>query len=298
MVRFPCLFLSPFLRGSPAGVAEPAEESIAESLLSQFFAVSINEEEAIPQHQIMHATFTLLVEDPSVKSIRWPAFALLDKFWASAVSPFGAVASLSVDSQVLPFASTLHRPPRFDSVSRSHFYLVSDLPHFVNANEWKIESTSAKGSSINFLLFLPSKQHSSLHFRSSADSAAKLSASGFVIPKWGGVQILSGIEASDNGTLALSEVSLKSAIAGCLVLFRRLMGLPKPQPDQLPAFSLFLPRHADRIVEQFELDSLLRRSFQRHCVAASGTLHVRQRLPAPDFFSFRPFLFPGLSKDG
>jgi GPI-anchor transamidase subunit S len=251
------------------------------SLHKTFLKLPINHAVAVKQHKRVHITFSLLVEDNSVGSIEWPAQQVVDKFFDQASAMLGDSAELLIDSQVLPFAHTSHRQPKYDHKSRTYFFLASDLPHFVNSNEWKLETTSTKGSTINFLLFIPSEEHAPLQIRSGLDVSTQVPASAFIVPQWGGVYFFNSNTPVSNGTLLLTKNRLQPALAECLILLRQLLGLPEASALATTSVgaTIQLLRRSNFVVERFELDSLLRSAVARHLASARATLSVRLLIP-------------------
>lgn len=101
------------------------------------------------------------------------------------------------------------------------------LPYFVDPNEWKVGgASSANETTLNFAVFLPSRQHSPLVIKSSKDGP-NLSSNGFTIPNWGGVVIYNP-SYSENTSVQLDMPAAPFSVI--IAQIRQLLGFPTFRP--------------------------------------------------------------------
>ena len=67
------------------------------------------------------------------------------------------IATFQVDSQVLYYTKSSVLP-KYNESSQYYWIAEDDLPVFVNAAEWNLESASVSDQSIYFNFFVPAKQ--------------------------------------------------------------------------------------------------------------------------------------------
>jgi phosphatidylinositol glycan class S len=169
------------------------------------------------------------------------------------LSRLSSISQFTVDTQVQLYASFSPSiaGPLYDDSTREWKLQNSDLSGFINAAEWPLSPGIGSGPTINFVLFVPSKDQSPLVL-------AETGGNSWLIPQWGGVQILnpSGKQPAKLTTKDLEPVMLTFADQ-----LSALLGLPQSPP------SLSL-----------RISSLTRERAMSLIVSASSTLGALSRL--------------------
>jgi len=135
--------------------------------------------------------------------------------------------------------------PTYDDQSSSWTLEKSDLSSFINAAEWPLSPSIGVGPTINFVLYVPNKRLTPLIIHETGGTS-------WLIPQWGGVQILnretSSRSASVNGS-ALSKEDLQPVMHTFADQLVSLLGLPQtPASLSLRLSSLTRERAASRIL--------------------------------------------------
>ena len=141
-----------------------------------------------------HLTFSLFSGSASPSS--WDIKAALDEYLAPFLESFSAISKFSVDTQVQLYASlspSLHGP-QYDETTKQWTLLRSDLSAFINAAEWPLSPSIGVGPTINFVAYAPSPQQVPLVIQETGGTS-------WLIPQWGGVQILNPTSSQDNTTV-------------------------------------------------------------------------------------------------
>lgn len=175
------------------------------------------------------------------------------------IRTLGAVANLTVDSQVQFYAGLTFDPEPID-----HEFIVplDQLPGFVNSAEWNLATAIISYPVINFILYVPHPSIRPLHI-SSPVSTLKDS---FFLPQWGGIQIYN----PPPGQKHLDVVALRGAFSTFITHLLSLLGTPG-LPGGLPAEGAV-------ILSPWQLDGLIRQRAAENLVAAGGTMGSLARL--------------------
>lgn len=196
-----------------------------------------------------HLTFSLFAGASQPSS--WEIRPALEHHLAPLLESFSAMSTFTIDTQIQHFASLSPsiRAPTYDDQQGAWVIEQSELSGFVNAAEWPLNPAIGKGSTINFVLYAPAASQSPLTIRDGAKNS-------WLIPQWGGVQILNA-----NGSDILREDQLKSAVLTYTDHLANLLGLPAT-PASLP----------------MRLSSLTRERATSLILSASSTLGALSRL--------------------
>lgn len=133
-------------------------------------------------------SFSLLNANPSDWVYNWD-YQKIDSMLAQVVEDLAPVANLTVESQVLyhtPKSSVAYK----DDKLGANIFSQSDLPFFVNSNEWHLDtSIAASGRSkvLQFAVYVPSASECPLLLRLPDGDISK--SNGFISPLWGGVAV-------------------------------------------------------------------------------------------------------------
>ncbi|CAG8808688.1 15175_t:CDS:2, partial [Racocetra fulgida] len=114
-----------------------------------------------PMYQV---TFSLMNGDPSTLLVDWNIKQAVIKYLKPFVDKISIISNLTVDSQIQHYARLTFEPQN----DENYFYLTPDLlPHFINAAEWNLASAVSSYPTLNFILYVPSKDQSPLYIKDS-----------------------------------------------------------------------------------------------------------------------------------
>lgn len=189
-----------------------------------------------------HLTFSLFVQggDP----VGWNISSALQSYFSPLERQLSQkVANFSIDTQV-QFYSTLTKLPREVIVSenpekKQFIFTQDDLSTFVNFAEWSLSSIHSYPS-LNFILYIPSKEYTPLLIEESNSNS-------FIIPQWGGVVIHNP---SSFSSLYLDESDLFPILETFSSQLLSLLGAPS-HPAESPIYRL------DILSRLFALRSLI-----------------------------------------
>ncbi|KAJ1917547.1 GPI transamidase component [Tieghemiomyces parasiticus] len=185
-------------------------------------------------------TFSLFYEEASAaaRTPDWDIEAAL----ATHVRPFlrhvAPLFNFTLDSQVQAFSSLPIQPARdprgTDSdTSARHTLRAGDLPHFINAQDWNLESTETTRPLLNFILYVPAPSRTPLEIVTA--DGHPLPSNAFLLPRWGGVCIWNRPPTgpptiSDTATIttasALDVAALHQPFVTFVTQLRNLLGVP------------------------------------------------------------------------
>ncbi|KAK4545466.1 hypothetical protein LTR36_002816 [Oleoguttula mirabilis] len=198
-----------------------------------------------------HLTFSLFSSSASPSS--WDIDDALDQYITPLLSQLSKISQFTIDTQVQLHASISPSiaGPQLDAVSGNWQLKKTDLSGFVNAAEWPLSPSIGVGPTINFVLYVPSKEQSPLEI-------AETGGTSWLIPQWGGVRILNP-GSNEGSTLTVED--LEQVMLTFADQLTALVGLP-PSP---PSLSL-------------RLSSLTRERATSLILSASSTLGALARL--------------------
>lgn len=191
-----------------------------------------------------HITFSLFVEGG--EDVAWDIAPALASYFAPLERELSArVANFSIDTQV-QFYSTLTSPPKqvIDSNITHYFFTQDDLSTFVNFADWSLSSIYSYPS-INFILYVPSANHSPLLVENSPSNS-------FIIPQWGGVVIYN----SKSLPVRLSTEDLEPILEIFTAQLFSLLGAPH-NPVSSPLFRIDILSRAFALRSLFSAASSL-----------------------------------------
>ncbi|EMC94498.1 hypothetical protein BAUCODRAFT_41570, partial [Baudoinia panamericana UAMH 10762] len=198
-----------------------------------------------------HLTFSLFTSGASPST--WDIDAALERYMNPLIRALSNISHFTVDTQVQLHASISPSiaGPQFDATTRDWKLQKTDLSGFVNSAEWPLSPSIGSGPTINFVLYVPAPDHSPLVL-------AETGGTSWLIPQWGGVQILNlGSKQSDQLTIGNLE-PIMLTFANQLT---SLIGLP-PSPPSLA----------------LRISSLTRERATSLIISASSTLGALARL--------------------
>ncbi|KAF0401381.1 phosphatidylinositol-glycan biosynthesis class S protein [Gigaspora margarita] len=231
-----------------------------------------------PMYQV---TFSLMNGDPSTLLVDWDIKQAVVKYLKPFVDKISMISNLTVDSQIQHYSRLTFEPQKNLHNDKNYFYLTPDLlPHFINAAEWNLASAVSSYPTLNFILYVPSKNQSPLYIKDSKENIIENNA--FLIPRWGGV-IINNPDQSV-GTHMFTFDELKSVMSIFIMQLRGLLGV---QDVWLEARSVldssinvdFMPT-PNTAITIWELDSLVRRRIAENIVSTISTLKSLSQLVA------------------
>jgi len=202
-----------------------------------------------------HLTFSLFSGSATPSS--WDIKTALDAYLDPFLDSFSSISKFTVDTQVQLYASLSSSisGPSYDEASNQWTLLQSDLSAFVNAAEWPLSPSIGAGPTINFVVYVPSESQTPLVIRETGGTS-------WLIPQWGGVQILNPAAPGQPGNHTVLNVD---ALEPVMRIFAdqldSLLGLPS-SPASLP----------------LRLSSLARERTASLVLSASSTLGALARL--------------------
>ena len=166
------------LNGSPFGTQELRH--ISTDAKARLDAKSTRAFKYAPTY---HLTFSLFTSSASPSA--WDVEQAYEEYVSPLLGRLSSISKFTTDTQVQLFASFSPSiaGPQYDASTREWKLQRSDLSGFINAAEWPLNPSIGSGPTINFVLFVPSKEQSPLVL-------AETGGNSWVIPQWGGVQIL------------------------------------------------------------------------------------------------------------
>lgn len=199
-----------------------------------------------------HLTFSLFAASASPSA--WDIETAIDEFLDPLLTPLSAISTFTVDTQVQLYASFSPSivGPQYDDTEASWKLLQSDLSGFINAAEWPLSPSIGSGPTINFVLYVPSADQTPM-------VVAETGGNSWIIPQWGGVQILNRSPQSNGQRLDTAE--LENVMLTFADQLTSLLGLP-PSPSSL----------------QLRIRSLARERTTSLILSASSTLGALVRL--------------------
>jgi len=169
-----------------------------------------------------HITISLFTPISSPSS--WDIEAAIQQYFLSLLSSF-SISNFTIDTQVQLYATFAPSmaAPLHDNETNTWTLREEDLSGFINAAEWPLSPSIGAGPTLNFILYVPDAAKTPLVV---ADSKAV----SWLIPQWGGVQILNTQSTSD--TLTVEDIR-----PALLTFSRQLLSL-LGAPDSLPSIPL------------------------------------------------------------
>ena len=130
-----------------------------------------------------HLTFSLFASS-SLPSA-WDIEEALAQYLDPLIQRLSSVSLITVETQVQLHASFSPSiaGPTYDDQTGQWKLRKTDLSGFINAAEWPLSPSIGSGPTINFVLYVPSIEQSPL-------VVAETGGNSWLIPQWGGVQIL------------------------------------------------------------------------------------------------------------
>jgi GPI-anchor transamidase subunit S len=185
-----------------------------------------------------HITFSLFT--PSSIPSDWDIEAALEASISPLLKSLSSISNFTVDTQVqlyATFSSSIN--PEFDESRRAWTLNQEDLSGFINAAEWPLNPNIAAGPTINFILYIPAQEKSPLLVQETEGTS-------WLIPQWGGIQILN--PQGSGATHTLTKELLEPAMQIFSTQLLSLIGFPK-SPESLPVRLSTLTRiHAASLI--------------------------------------------------
>lgn len=169
-----------------------------------------------------HLTFSLFT--PVAVPSAWEIRSALEEYISPLLESLSSISNFTVDTQVQLYAKFSHsfHEPEYDTTLKAWTLQKEELSAFVNAAEWPLSPSIGVGPTINFVLYVPAENQSPLVVKETGGSS-------WLIPQWGGVQILN----SATSKSALSREDLQPAMLTFSHQLMSLLGVPHA-PVSLP----------------------------------------------------------------
>lgn len=206
----------------------------------------------------LHLTFSLLAQDGS--TVSWDIAEALETYFEPLQKELARVVKFTIDTQV-QFYSPLSTVPLAHNGTDYYTLSHGDLSTFVNFADWSLSSIHPYPT-VNFILYVPSKEYSPLFIQNSSSNS-------FFIPQWGGVAIFN--PKSTNGIIRnhIQPADLAPALDIFAAQLLTYLGTPPSTPNSNSPL--------------FRIDGLARMSAYHALHTASDSLkslyRVSQSLP-------------------
>ncbi|KAI8997638.1 phosphatidylinositol-glycan biosynthesis class S protein [Pilobolus umbonatus] len=168
--------------------------------------------------------FSLMNNNPENLKLDWDIHDSIYTYLAPFLKEIDAVYNFTIDSQIQNYAPLSLQPKYKDRGNKPgyHYFESQDLPHFINSAEWNLASTITSYPSINFILYVPTKEEGPLYIHDSRGQL--LSTNAFLIPRWGGI-VIKNTPRSAMDEYRFTKKDLKPIINTFLSQLRSLVGI-------------------------------------------------------------------------
>lgn len=169
-----------------------------------------------------HLTFSMF--SAGGRPSAWDFEAALEAYIKPLLDSMASISKFTVDSQVQLYASFSPsiRQPEFDQERQAWTLRKEDLGGFINAAEWPLSPSIGAGPTVNFILYIPEPGQSPLVIADNGGTS-------WLVPQWGGMQILNNA----NQSAALTRADLEPAMHVFSNQLLSLLGVPDT-PASLP----------------------------------------------------------------
>ena len=172
-----------------------------------------------------HLTFSLFT--PTHVPSDWDIEGAIGDFLSPLLASLSSISNFSVDTQVQLYAtmSTSIQGPQHNTEKKVWQLRQADLSGFINAAEWPLSPSIGEGPTINFITYVPAQDQQPLVIEDGAGSS-------WLVPQWGGVQILNLSEGPQNSVpSSLTKEHLQPAMQTFSNQLLALLGLPDFPPS-------------------------------------------------------------------
>ncbi|XP_057964840.1 uncharacterized protein LOC131155610 isoform X1 [Malania oleifera] len=228
-------------------------------------------------------SFNLLNADPNDWTYDWDFQRVDEILLAPIIEALGAVANISVESQVL------YHTPRssfsyWDNERNSYIFSTKDLPFFMNSNEWHLDTSIAAGGRSKILqvvVYIPSAKECPLLLQLPSGEISITNA--FISPMWGGIIVwnppgcLRDLESNFPTMHRFSHQELQRVFEVSMGQLRQLFGL-KSDNLYVGASGTAKLLASERGFAEWELDLLARHHTCFNLISCSTTLGSLSRL--------------------
>ncbi|XP_072044480.1 GPI transamidase component PIG-S-like [Amphiura filiformis] len=213
-------------------------------------------------------SFSLLNPQPDVLDVKWDIRQAIQDYLEPFTQKLDEFANFVVDSQVLYYTGISVKPKQ--SEDKSYYYLSQgQLPQVITPVEAKLGSHVSTYPSLNFLLYVPKRNHAPLYVVDAKGD--QVSTNAFLSPRWGGVMVYNVQDPTNNTELpAEVMVNMHSAMEVFLSQLRLLIGIPAQSQGGVSNVHIEQPGASG--VTDWEYDVLLRGRTLENIATASATL--------------------------
>ncbi|XP_006297237.2 GPI transamidase component PIG-S [Capsella rubella] len=226
-------------------------------------------------------SFSLLNSNPRDWVYDWDFQRIDDALLAPVTKALAPIANISVESQVL-----YHTPKSsfssWDEQLQSYIFRTSDLPFFVNSNEWHLDtSAGASGRSkiLQFVVYIPSGSECPLLLQLPNGEISK--TNGFISPMWGGVIVWNPGNCDKDSESpirnTISPQDIEQIVEIFLGQFRQLFGF-KSEAIYTSVLGTYKILPSERGFTEWELDVLSRKHTCFNLHSCSTTLSSLSKL--------------------
>ncbi|XP_076461379.1 GPI-anchor transamidase component PIGS-like [Babylonia areolata] len=167
-------------------------------------------------------TFTLINPQPSLLDVQWDIQAGVQGYLKPFLDKLSPFTSISVTSQVLHYVG-LVATPRKDVSQNVYFYREQDLPLMINPLEAKLGSHASSRPTLNFVVYVPSRDNSPLYIRD--ENGAAVASNAFLSPRWGGILIYNADAPGNKTHIPTVHVDVKRVMEVFITQLRLLLNI-------------------------------------------------------------------------
>lgn len=196
-------------------------------------------------------TFTLVNPQPDILDVQWDIQQATKEYLDPFIQQLDRYADIKVKSQVLYFTGFLRKLKK-DKKREAFLYTAKDLPHVINPLEAKLGSYTSNNPSLNFLVYVPSRDQHPIYIVDSA--GVEVESNSFLSPRWGGIYIQNVPSPSENDTYPHTvELDMRRVMEVFISQLRLLLNFQSQQNDETMVSDV-----GNNVITQWELDGWLR----------------------------------------
>ncbi|KAK2187452.1 hypothetical protein NP493_165g06010 [Ridgeia piscesae] len=229
---------------------------------------------AFRSHPGYDVTFTLMNPQPDLLQVEWHIQDAVDAYLGRLLKALSPYADISVKSQCVHYTGLGIRPVKDDT--RNCYKLKHEkLPHVINAIEPYLSSHVSNNPSLNFIVYVPSRDQSPLHITDANDDLSTTDA--FLSPRWGGVLVYNVATPPENATYPHKVMlDMRRVMEVFVSQLRLLLGVN----PQTASGDVTVLQPGNNIISEWELDQWLCGRCLENIASAAATLQALAQLLA------------------
>ncbi|KAI0230825.1 GPI transamidase component PIG-S [Lamellibrachia satsuma] len=229
---------------------------------------------ALRSHPGYDVTFSLMNPQPDLLQVQWHIKEAVDAYLGPLLKAMAPYADVTVKSQCVHYTGLGIRPER-DNSRNCYKLTYEKLPHVINAIEPYLSSHVSNNPSLNFIVYVPSRDQSPLHITDASDETS--SSNAFLSPRWGGVLVYNVANPPENVTYPHQvTLDMRRVMEVFVSQLRLLLGVN----PQAPSEDVTIEQPGNNVVSEWELDQWLCSRCLENIASAAATLQALAQLLA------------------